>query len=154
MKKPSEEELKDLTIDDLYCQSCETWQCDIPGTPNYNPNAALERYKKVEKKSRWENPIAPIELQEDKENLSEKNESNESNNVNEVKAKGKIPYLKTKVGIFAGIFSTFLFIYDGFRVREVEGLITNPNATVSVNISKYEIVKKEGWNPNTSASDL
>ncbi|GEM_PF-5645208 len=148
-EKPSAQELQNLTVDDLYCKHCQTWQCDIEGTPSYDPDAVLKREQNIEKKSRWENPIIPVELKEDQENFQEKYTSE----------KPKLSLMKNKnlgyvsMGLISVIIISGLFIYDGLKIREVKALITNPSATVKIDISKYEIVKKEGWNPNPTAQE-
>lgn len=72
-EKPEDKIIETLTVDDLYCQYCETWQFDIPGFPSYDSEAKLKcEVTVVEKKSRFENPIESIEYKEFREKAKNK----------------------------------------------------------------------------------
>lgn len=161
-EKPSAQELQNLTVDDLYCQHCETWQCDIPGTPSYNPNAALERLKQAEKKSRFENPIIPVELKEDQQRFADTYQKTFARKILQtlnldavLKDSYHIKNILSRNNLikFLVVFVLIFGVYDGLKIRSTEGLITNPTAEVTVKISQYKIVQKQGWNPNRSDRD-
>jgi hypothetical protein len=148
-EKPSDKEMGDLKVDDLYCPHCDTWQCDIEGTPGFDPTAKLRREaKEVESKTRWENPIVPIELKEDQQKFEEKYQQYQAP---ETKTKAikfetrnfldslHIPNRKKIAVIFSiaiavgGIGS---FAYEGLRTRQIDGILTQPNATTAIVVQR------------------
>jgi hypothetical protein len=147
-----------LTVDDLCCSHCETWQCDIPGSPNYDANAKVRRESiVVEEKSRWENPIIPIELKDDYAKF-ESNYEYSPSDIEKPSFTLSLPKIGRRTWIISGVLALSLglggFIFDGVRPRTVEAEISQPQVQTSQTVEQYSIVTKEGWSPNYSAPDF
>jgi ssDNA-binding Zn-finger/Zn-ribbon topoisomerase 1 len=154
-EKPSDKELGSLTVDDLYCKHCETWQCDIPGTPAYDPNAKLRREaREVEERSRWENPVSPIELKQDKEKFEETYSTPSLNLPTVFSSSPSINKILVGLAVGGLTILSIVGVYDNTRTHVVEGQLLQPLAEITQRVEKYEIVTREGWNPNYSAPDF
>lgn len=140
------------SADDLYCHACETWQCDIPDTPTYDPEAVLKREKYVEAKSRFENPITPIELIQDKA-AQQGTRKKQTQKKQDKSPSGTLSNLQ-KLLIAGILVSGFgLWLFDGSRIRTIDASFTHPSASVTVEVQNYQIVQKEGWDPAVSAPE-